>query len=64
MTLKTGSKMEFLESGEWIWLPKGRQARKGEWEGEVKKKVELEKKFSWLQREESFKKMRYCDDTK
>lgn len=55
--------MEFLESGEWIWLPKGRQARKGEWEGEVKKKVELEKKFSSLQREESFK-MRYCDDTK
>lgn len=45
MILKTGSKMEFLESGEWIWLPKGRQARKEEWEGEVKKKVELEKKF-------------------
>lgn len=24
------------------------KARKGEWEGEVKKEVELEKKLSWL----------------
>lgn len=61
---ETRSKMEFLESGEWMWLPKGRQARKGEWEGEVKKKIELEKKLLWLQREESFNKMRYCGATK
>lgn len=55
--------MEFPQQGKWIWLPKGRRASKEDWEGEVKKEVDLENKFSWMQ-EESFKKIRSCDDTR
>ena len=33
-------------------------------EGEAKKEVELENKFSWMQREESFKKTRTSNDTR
>ena len=39
-------------------------AKKTGREGEVKKEIELENRFSWMQRKESFKKIRSSDDTR
>ena len=49
---------------EYGWPKEEELAKKTGREGEVKKEVELENKFSWMQREESFKKTRTSNETR